>query len=269
MSHPRIMGVVNVTPDSFSDGGLWDTPAAAVAHGLQLKARGADVIDVGGESTRPGADRVDEATELARVVPVVAELSAAGVIVSVDTTRASVAAESVMAGASVVNDVSGGLADPDMLTAVAESQVTYIAMHWRGHSRTMQDHASYVDTVAEVVRELAERRDAALAAGIAADRLVLDPGLGFSKTADHNWQLLQNWSVLEQLGHPLLLAASRKRFLGALLGSDEALRPATERDVATAALAALLAARGLWGVRTHEVQATADALAVAARMERP
>ncbi|MFV0451674.1 MAG: dihydropteroate synthase [Propioniciclava sp.] len=269
MSRPLVMGIINVTPDSFSDGGQWDTTDAAVAHGRDLLARGADVLDVGGESTRPGAHRIDEATELARVLPVVAELAATGASVSVDTTRARVAAEALAVGATIINDVSGGLADPAMLPLVAQARVTYIAMHWRGHARTMDRHADYGDTVAEVSAELAARRDAALAAGIAAERLVLDPGLGFSKDAEHNWQLLRHWSALTDLGHPLLLAASRKRFLGSLLGSLEAPRPAGERDVATAVLAALLAHQGLWGVRTHEVTATSDALAVARRMAGP
>ncbi|MFV0407714.1 MAG: dihydropteroate synthase [Propioniciclava sp.] len=266
MERPLVMGIVNVTPDSFSDGGLWDSPDAGVARGLALVAQGADVVDVGGESTRPGAHRVDAATEMARVLPVIAELAAAGVRVSVDTTRARVAAEAVAAGALIVNDVSGGMADPAMLPTVAEAGVGYIAMHWRGHSLTMDDQAAYTHTVAEVVEELAERRDAAIAAGISPENLVLDPGLGFSKMADHNWELLQGWSTLEALGQPLLLAASRKRFLGSLLGSLSAPRPVAERDVATAVLAALFAERGLWGIRTHEVTATSDALAVAARL---
>ncbi|WP_232549142.1 dihydropteroate synthase [Propioniciclava soli] len=263
MTRPHVMGIVNVTPDSFSDGGLWATPDAAVARAHALVADGADVIDVGGESTRPGAPRVEADTELARVLPVVAALAAAGVTVSVDTTRATVAAEALASGASVINDVSGGLADPAMLATVAEAGATYIAMHWRGPSSTMAAQASYPRGVADIVDELAARRDACLAAGIAPERLVLDPGIGFSKTAEHNWAVLREWGRFEALGHPLLLAVSRKRFLGALLGGPDAPRPPEGRDAATAALSALFAHRGLWGVRVHAVRATADALAAA------
>ncbi|WP_300084042.1 dihydropteroate synthase [Propioniciclava sp.] len=266
------MGVVNVTPDSFSDGGLWASTDAAIAHALDLVAQGADVIDVGGESTRPGAARVEVDTELARVLPVVAALADAGVRVSVDTTRAAVAAEAVAAGATIVNDVSGGLADPGMLREVAGARVTYIAMHWRGHSRTMQDLARYDDPVAEIAAELAQRRDAALTAGVDPGHLVLDPGIGFSKDATHNWAVLAGWDAFEALGHPLLLAVSRKRFLGHLLARPAGpngleLRPPAGRDTATAALSALFARRGLWGVRVHDVRATADALAVVAALE--
>ncbi len=271
-ARPLVMGVVNVTPDSFSDGGLWASTDAAIAHALDLVAQGADVIDVGGESTRPGAARVEVDTELARVLPVVAALADAGVRVSVDTTRAAVAAEAVAAGATIVNDVSGGLADPGMLREVAGARVTYIAMHWRGHSRTMQDLARYDDPVAEIAAELAQRRDAALTAGVDPGHLVLDPGIGFSKDATHNWAVLAGWDAFEALGHPLLLAVSRKRFLGHLLArpagpNGRELRPPARRDTATAALSALFARRGLWGVRVHDVRATADALAVVAALE--
>lgn len=271
-ARPLVMGVVNVTPDSFSDGGLWASTDAAIAHALDLVAQGADVIDVGGESTRPGAARVEVDTEQARVLPVVAALADAGVRVSVDTTRAAVAAEAVAAGATIVNDVSGGLADPGMLREVAGARVTYIAMHWRGHSRTMQDLARYDDPVAEIAAELAQRRDAALTAGVDPGHLVLDPGIGFSKDATHNWAVLAGWDAFEALGHPLLLAVSRKRFLGHLLArpagpNGRELRPPAGRDTATAALSALFARRGLWGVRVHDVRATADALAVVAALE--
>lgn len=266
MSRPRIVGIVNVTPDSFSDGGQWATTDAAVAHALGLVAAGADVIDVGGESTRPGALRVDEDTELARVLPVVAALASEGVAVSVDTMRASVAAETLAAGASIINDVSGGLADAAMPATVADAHATYIAMHWRGESRTMQDQARYPGGVAEIVEELRARRDAALAAGIAPDRLVLDPGIGFAKTGDHNWEVLRAWGAFEALGQPLLLAVSRKRFLGTLLGTTAEPRPPAGRDAATAALSALFAGRGLWGIRVHDVRSTADALAAASAL---
>lgn len=261
------MGILNVTPDSFSDGGRWPTAEAAIAHGLELVAQGADLVDVGGESTRPGSDRVGPEAERARVVPVVEALAARGVRVSVDTTRAAVAAESLRAGAGWVNDVSGGLADPAMLDTVAALGGGFIAMHWRGHATEMADRAVYADVVAEVCAELAGRRDAALAAGIPPHRLVLDPGIGFAKTAEHNWELLRRLDALEALGHPVLLGVSRKRFLGALVaGLPE--RPPADRDVATAALTVIAAQRRLWGVRTHEVRGQRDAIAVVERVRR-
>lgn len=261
-----VMGVLNVTPDSFSDGGRWHDRDAAIAHGLALAAEGADLVDVGGESTRPGSDRVDADVELGRVLPVVSALATRGVRVSVDTTRAAVAAACVGAGAQWVNDVSGGLADPDMLPTVASLGVGYVAMHWRAHAARMQDLAHYDDVVADVAAELAGRRDAALAAGIARDRLVLDPGIGFAKTAEHNWQLLRGLDALEALGQPLLVGVSRKRFLGELLADAEGPREPAGRDDATLAVTALLARRGVWGVRTHSVRAQRDAIAVAARL---
>lgn len=266
MARTLVMGVLNVTPDSFSDGGRWVDADAAVARGLALVDQGADIVDVGGESTRPDADRVDAATELRRVLPVVEGLTARGVAVSVDTMRAGVAAAAVDAGATCVNDVSGGLADPAMLGCVAERGVSYIAMHWRGHSRAMAERAVYDDVVAQVCGELGRRRDAALAAGIAPQRLVLDPGIGFAKNADHNWAILRRWDALEELGFPLLLAVSRKRFLGALLASGGTPRPPHERDAATAYLSGHFAARGVWGVRVHDVRASADAVATAGRL---
>jgi dihydropteroate synthase len=262
---PLIQGILNVTPDSFSDGGRWNDPAAALAHGLDLIAQGADLIDVGGESTRPGAVRVGPREELARVLPVVTGLVEAGVPVSVDTSRASVAAACLAAGASWINDITGG-ADPEMLPAVAASGAGYMAMHTRGDSETMASLARYDDVVAEVCAELAERRDAALAAGIASDRLVLDPGIGFAKTAQHNWALLGAWSALDRLGFPLLLAVSRKAFLGRLLGSAEQPVPPGDRDAASVALTALFAARGVWGVRVHDVRPHADAARTAVRL---
>lgn len=269
MARTLVLGILNVTPDSFSDGGRWADTEAAVARGRQLLADGADIVDVGGESTRPDSDRVDEATELARVVPVVRALADAGATLSVDTTRASVADAALDAGATWVNDVSGGLADPAMLGLVAERGASYIAMHWRGHAREMGDLAVYDDVVADVCRELTDRRDAALAAGVAPDRLVLDPGIGFAKTADHNWSLLRHWDALAALGSPLLLAVSRKRFLGALLGTPDAPRPPLGRDVATAHLSAHFARLGVWGVRVHDVRGSVDAIATAERLGRP
>ncbi len=260
------MGVLNVTPDSFSDGGRYADAPAAIAHGRTLVAEGADVVDVGGESTRPGATRPLVAEELDRVLPVVAALAAEGVVVSVDTMRAEVAAAALAAGARIVNDVSGGLADPAVLDVVASSEATYIAMHWRGHSDRMQDLATYDaegGVVGMVARELAHRVVAMRAAGIDADRIVLDPGLGFAKTAAHNWELLRGLDELEGLGFPLLVGASRKAFLGALLAApDGTPRPVDQREAAGTALTALLAQRGVWGVRTHDVRSAVDARTV-------
>lgn len=263
MARTLVLGIVNVTADSFSDGGQWLTPAAALTHAHQLLAEGADIVDIGGESTRPGAERVDETTELARVVPLVRALSGEGVQVSVDTMRASVAQACVEAGAAWINDVSGGLADAAMLGVVARAGVGYIAMHWRGLLDAADSRAVYSDVVGEVVAELAARRDAALEAGIAPQRLVLDPGFGFSKNAEHNWALLRHLDAFEALGFPLLMGVSRKRFLGSLL-ADDAGRPreASGRDDATTALTVLAAQRGWWGVRTHTVRAQRDAIAV-------
>lgn len=260
-----VMGVVNVTPDSFSDGGTYLATDAAVAHGLELRDEGADVVDVGGESTRPGAHRVDEAEELRRVLPVVRELASAGVVVSVDTMRASVAEAALAAGASIVNDVSGGLADEAMAAVVAEAEVPYVAMHWRGHSIDMASRAVYEDVVDDVARELSGRLDALTDQGVDPRRVVLDPGLGFAKVAHQSWTLLAHVDELAKLGRPLLVGASRKGFLGELLaGPSGEPRPAEERDAATAAVSALLAAQGVWGVRVHDVRATADAVRVAA-----
>ncbi|GHB68862.1 dihydropteroate synthase [Streptomyces umbrinus] len=262
------MGVVNVTPDSFSDGGHWFDTTAAVKHGLDLVAEGADLVDVGGESTRPGAARVDEAEELKRVIPVVRGLASEGVTVSVDTMRASVAERSLAAGAVLVNDVSGGLADPAMIPAVAAAGAPFVVMHWRGFLQGSTVRGSYVDVVSEVVAELHARVEAVLAGGVAADRIVVDPGLGFSKEAEHDLILLAHLDRLRELGHPVLVAASRKRFLGRVLaGPEGAPPPARERDAATAAVSALAAHQGAWAVRVHEVRATADAVRVARAVE--
>ena len=268
LGRTRVMGVVNVTPDSFSDGGRFPDASAAVEHGLRLLADGADLLDVGGESTRPGAERVDEEQERARVLPVVAALARAGAVVSVDTMRASVAQAAVEAGAAMVNDVSGGLADERMLDVVAAAGVGYTAMHWRGHSRDMQSRAVYDDVVAEVCAELRRRAEAAERAGVHPGRLVLDPGLGFAKTAEHSWELVRSLPALQELGRPLLVGASRKGFLGALLADPAGTpRPAGERDAATAAVTVLAAQAGAWAVRVHEVRASADAVRVVAQVE--
>ncbi|MGZ4611362.1 MAG: dihydropteroate synthase [Actinomycetes bacterium] len=258
------MGVLNVTPDSFSDGGRYLAADAAVAHGVGLHAAGADLVDVGGESTRPGAGRISPDEERGRVLDVVTGLVSAGVPVSIDTMRASVAVPALERGAVLVNDVSGGLADPAMLPMVAEARCTYVVMHWRGPSEVMDDLATYDDVVRDVRCELSARLDAAVAAGVDPAYVVLDPGLGFAKTGEHNWSLLARLDELAGLGRPLLVGASRKRFLGTLLGSAEGPRPIDERDDATAAVSALAAAAGSWCVRVHEPASSLDAVRVGA-----
>jgi dihydropteroate synthase len=258
------MAVLNVTPDSFSDGGRFLDLEAATERGLQQSRLGADLIDVGGESTRPGASRVPLHDELARALPVVKALTAEGVAVSIDTMRAEVAAAAVDAGAVLVNDVSGGLADPAMLPYLASVNVPVVLMHWRGHSRDMQSRARYrTGVVSEVVHELRDRRDAAVDAGVAVSRIVLDPGLGFAKEAAHNWQLLRHLPKLTEIGQPVLVGASRKRFLGELLAGDDEPRPVAERDDATLAISALCAVAGAWCVRVHDARGNVDAVRVA------
>jgi dihydropteroate synthase len=259
------MGVLNVTPDSFSDGGRYLSLDDAVAHGVALWRRGADLIDVGGESTRPGATRVDAATEIQRVVSVIEQLAAEGVVVSVDTSRARVAEAAVEAGASVINDVSGGLADPTMGKVAAMADVPWVLMHWRSHSHEIPE---YRDVVAEVRDELLTQVDAAITAGVRPEAIVLDPGIGFAKNADHNWALLRRLDVLVGLGFPVLVGASRKRFLGTLLaGPDGTPRPPDGREDATAAISTLAAMAGAWGVRVHDVDRSLDAVTVAAAMK--
>lgn len=263
-----VFGVLNVTADSFSDGGRYLDHEAAIEHGLRLRAEGADFIDVGGESTRPGAHRVSAEVESARVVPVIAALAAAGVPVSVDTMRARVAADALEVGAVIVNDVSGGRADADMARVVADSGQPWILMHWRADGqyvqaggRTETGGASVVDVVLD---ELRQQADLAIAAGVDASALILDPGLGFAKTAEDNWALLRELPRLVGLGFPVLVGASRKRFLGALLkGRDAHPREPAGREVATAVISALAAEHGAWGVRVHDVRASLDAIAVA------
>ncbi|WP_395693347.1 dihydropteroate synthase [Nocardioides sp.] len=270
LTTPVLMGVVNVTPDSFSDGGRWLAPDAAIAHGRDLLADGADILDIGGESTRPGATRPLVEEELGRVVPVITALAQEGATVSVDTMRAEVAAAAVAAGATVVNDVSGGLADPRILGVVAEAGVRYVAMHWRAHADHMRDFAVYDGpggVVAAVRDELAARLDAILASGVAAEQVVLDPGLGFAKRPIHNWRLLRDLGALSVLGRPLLVGASRKSFLGQLLADRRGTpRPVGEREHANTALTVLLAQQGVWGLRVHDVRAARDALRVLERL---
>jgi dihydropteroate synthase len=257
-----VMGVLNVTPDSFSDGGTFADQAVAVEHGLAMHAGGADYVDVGGESTRPGADRVDVDEECRRVVPVVRELVSAGVRVSVDTTRAEVAAAALEAGAALVNDVSGGLADEGMARLVADAGVPWVLMHWRGHSREMQAAARYGDVVTEVAAELTARVEDVVAAGVDPAQLVLDPGLGFAKNAEHNWALLAGLDRLVGLGLPVLVGASRKTFLGRLLAApDGTVRPVEGREAATVAISVLAAQAGAWGVRVHAPLQSLDAIA--------
>jgi dihydropteroate synthase len=262
-----VVGVVNVTPDSFSDGGGWFDQCAAITHGLDLLAEGADIVDVGGESTRPGATRPEVAEELRRVLPVIRELAAGGACVSIDTMRAAVAERAIAAGARLVNDVSGGKADDRMLHLVAESGVPYICMHWRGHSEDMQSKASYADVVTEVIAELGMQLDEAVSAGVAPDKLIIDPGFGFAKTGEHNWHLLQRLEEFDVLSRPMHAGVSRKAFLGRLLADPAGSpRPAKERDDATTALTTVLALRGVWAVRVHSVLASRDAIAVAQRL---
>jgi dihydropteroate synthase len=265
-----VIGVLNVTPDSFSDGGRYTSLDDALAHAREMRAEGADLIDVGGESTRPGAQRVAAGQETERIQPVVAALVAEGIPVSVDTYRASVAEVALTAGALVVNDVSGGLGDQDMARVVRDAGCPWILMHWRGHSASMQDLAVYDDVVAEVRQELCARVDAAVAAGVDPSQLVLDPGLGFAKTAAHNWALLASLGSLVSLGLPVLVASSRKSFLGALLaGPDGTPRPVDQREDATTALTVYAALNGAWGVRVHAVRASVDAALTVAAVTGP
>ncbi|WP_029144945.1 dihydropteroate synthase [Microbacterium luticocti] len=259
-----IMGAVNVTPDSFSDGGRYLNVDDAIAHGLRLRADGADILDIGGESTRPGAERVDPALERERVLPVIRELAAAGAQVSVDTMHASTAAAAVEVGARIINDVAGGLADPDMLRVAAECEVDLVISHWRGHSDDMYAHAQYADVTRDVVTELVQRMEEAAAAGIPPARIILDPGIGFAKRGAQNWQMLRGLPALVGVGPRVLVGTSRKRFLADLLESGGG-GPATEqrRDLATAVTSVLAAQAGVWAVRVHDVAVTRDALRVA------
>ena len=242
-----VMGILNVTPDSFSDGGQFDSSIAAITRGLEMVAEGADIIDIGGESTRPGAQRTSQEQELKRTIPVVKALAEQGVVVSIDTMRVEVARAAVEAGATYINDVSGGIADAEMHHTAAELGVNYIVMHWRGHSLDMNTKATYSDVVAEVKAELLQQITKALTAGITPEKLLIDPGLGFAKDADHNWELLKRIDEIVDLGYPVLIGASRKRFLG----GDSPL----ERDEATLDVTKGLIGKGIWGVRVHVVAA--------------
>jgi dihydropteroate synthase len=247
-----VMGILNVTPDSFADGGRHNDFEAAVNHGYEMLAEGVDIIDIGGESTKPGVERVSEEEELARVIPVVKELAKTGARISIDTMRASTARAAVNAGAQIINDVSGGLADLEMLPTAAQLGVPYIAMHWRGHSKDMNSRAVYGDVVKDVISELQERIDAALDAGITKADLIIDPGIGFAKDAHHNWEIIGSIDEFVALGYPVLVGGSRKRFLG---GDNP-----DEREAATIELTKRLSTSGIWGVRVHSVKAHKDVL---------
>ena len=265
MSRTLVMGILNITPDSFADGGKYLSKADAISQGRRLIAEGADIIDVGGESTRPGANRVSEEEELARVIPVITELVKDGAIISVDTMRSAVATAAIKAGALYVNDVSGGLADEKMAKLIANNpKIQYIVMHWRGHSKDMQKQAVYTDVVKEVMDELDERVSLLLKSGVLAEQIILDPGIGFAKESDHNWKILQNIERLQLLGYPLLIGASRKRFLGELLNTSDT----DSREAATIALTTELARLKIWGVRTHTVKAHQDAISVIEQLRK-
>ena len=251
-----VMGILNVTPDSFADGGQHFSKEDAIARAEAMIAEGVDIIDIGGESTKPGADRVTQAEELERVLPVIESVVRLGTPVSIDTTRSEVARRAIKLGSQYVNDVSGGLADEKMYQLIgANPDVQYIIMHWRSHSKTMQEHATYDDVVKEVREELEERINSALDSGVNPEQIIIDPGIGFSKTAEHNWELLRNIDRISLLGYPVLVGGSRKRFLGADLTPDE-------REASSIALTAAMARQGVWGVRTHSVKPHRDAIAI-------
>ena len=253
-----VMGILNVTPDSFADGGRYSTTELALKRADEMISEGVEIIDVGGESTKPGADRITQAEEVARVIPVIKELVKKDTPISIDTTRASVAEQAIKLGVSYVNDVSGGLADPEMYKLIAKHpKVQYVIMHWRAHSKTMQNHAIYKDVVKEVKEELEERIEDAIKAGVNPDQIIIDPGLGFAKLPEHNWELLRNIDRIALLGYPILIGASRKRFLGELTGSSNP----DDREVASIAVTAMVAKQGVWGVRTHSVKPHRDAIA--------
>jgi dihydropteroate synthase len=267
MSQERtlVMGILNVTPDSFADGGKHFNFDSAIARAKEMIAEGVDIIDVGGESTRPGAERVSEEEERVRVIPVITELAELGATISIDTMRASTAVAAIGAGATLVNDVSGGLADPDMAKVIAKNpMVQYVVMHWRGHSKQMQEAAVYKDVVSEVKNELDERVIDLLKSGVNAEQIIIDPGIGFAKEAAHNWELLRNIERLALLGYPILVGASRKRFLGELLGANSP----DDREAASIAITTKMAELGIWGVRTHSVKPHRDAIEVVTELSK-
>jgi len=266
LTRTLVFGVLNVTPDSFSDGGQHASKQAAIQHGLSLAADGADIVDVGGESTRPGADRVTTDEELTRVIPVVQGLVEAGVVVSVDTMRAAVATQAIAAGAQLINDVSGGQADGSMLATIADANVPFVMMHWRGHSDRMAQLTQYLDVTSDVCAELQAQLESAVSAGVASQRIVLDPGIGFAKTPDQNWPLLAQIAKLQELGHPILVGASRKRFIGELLADENGPRAVDLRESANTAITTIMAQHQVWAVRVHDVSAARDAIAVVEKL---
>ena len=257
-----VMGIINVTPDSFSDGGRWLDSSTAIAHGVALMEQGADLVDIGGESTRPGADRISEDEELRRVLPVVQTLAGQGIPVSIDTMRAAVARAAAEAGACIINDVSGGAADPQMYETVAQSGLPYIAMHWRGFSHVMEKLTHYDDVVTDVIAELMQRVNAAEEAGVDPRRIVIDPGLGFAKKMHHNWEILRRIDQFTATGYPVLIGAARKRFLGHVLAVDGEPRSVEQRDAATDAVSTLSAVNGVWCVRVHAPRGSRDAVEI-------
>ncbi|MFM1789578.1 MAG: dihydropteroate synthase [Actinomycetota bacterium] len=260
-----VMGILNVTPDSFADGGKHFTTADAVNRANAMIEEGVDIIDIGGESTKPGAERVSESEEENRVLPVLEQVIPLGIEVSIDTTRSSIAEKAIKLGVKYVNDVSGGLADKEMYSLIAKHpEVQYVIMHWRGHSKTMQELATYKDVVKEVKEELEERVNSAIEAGVDPDQIIIDPGIGFSKSAEHNWELLKNVDRLSLLGYPILIGASRKRFLGELIDSTNP----DEREAASLAITAAMAKQGIWGVRTHSVKPHRDVIATISALGR-
>lgn len=264
-----VMGVINVTPDSFSDGGKFLQATTAVEEGLLMMKHGADIIDIGGESTRPGAERISVDEELSRVMPVIQELVAAGAVISIDTMRTEVARTAIDAGAAIVNDISGGKSDEEMLPYVATLDVPYILMHWRGPSNVMQQLTNYTDVAHEVASEISDQVDVAVAAGVNRNRIVVDPGIGFAKTPEQNWPILQDLEAIDDLELPVLWGVSRKRFLGELLADTNGeLREVTNREDATTALSTYLALAGAWCVRVHDVRASRDAIDVVDRLGR-
>jgi dihydropteroate synthase len=253
-----VMGIINFTPDSFADGGKYFKVADALGRAKEMIEEGVDIIDIGGESTKPGAERITEEEEAARVLPLLEQVIPLGVDLSIDTTRSAIARKAIELGVKYVNDVSGGLADPKMYELIANNpKVQYVIMHWRAHSKNMQEYAHYVDVVKEVKEELEERITTAIEVGVDPDQIIIDPGIGFSKSAQHNWELLKNLDRLSLLGYPILIGASRKRFLGELTGSTNP----DEREAATLAITAAMAKQGIWAVRTHSVKAHRDVIA--------
>lgn len=261
-----VMGVINVTPDSFSDGGLFLDSKVAIAHAEQMLLDGADIIDVGGESTRPGSQRISAQEEIDRVLPVVSELAKTDAILSIDTMRAEVVVAAMSVGAHMINDVSGGKADPEMLNCVAKLSAPFILMHWRGPSNIMNTLTNYDDVVRDVTMEISAQVEVAVAAGISRDRIAVDPGIGFAKTVEQNWPILKHLDVLDELGLPILMGASRKKFLGELLAKNGEARAMDDRESATTAISTLMALRQTWAVRVHDVKAARDAIAVVERL---